>query len=262
MKYSRREGKEDVLGLVFWHYFRHKESFAITERNDGFIEAEDPQIWFSKYDKWLDVEKRAMGYVKSKSVLDIGCGTGRHALYLQKERGFDVLGIDRSPLAIRVCKLQGLKKAEVQSITQFTLDAVRKNYSFDTILMLGNNFGLFETLRRARWLLSKFNKITTDDAAIIAQSIDPYKKPHEYAHLRYYKINRMKGRMPGQSKMRIRYKSYKGRWFDYLFVSKREMKSIVNGTGVWNVDHFLDSTDAPGVYIAIIGKGGTMRGRL
>jgi cyclopropane fatty-acyl-phospholipid synthase-like methyltransferase len=40
------------------------------------------------------VEKKSMGYVKGRTVLDIGCGPGRHALYLQNERGFDVLGID------------------------------------------------------------------------------------------------------------------------------------------------------------------------
>jgi SAM-dependent methyltransferase len=256
MKDSKGEGEKDVLGLIFWDYLHHKESLGITERNDGFIEAEDPQIWFSKYDEWLDVEKKAMGYVKGRTVLDIGCGTGRHALYLQKERGFDVLGIDTSPLAIKICKLQGLNKAKVQSITQFTVNAVRRNYySFDTVLMLGNNFGLFESFSRARWLLRKFYKMTSNDASIIAQSIDPYKKTREHAHIRYYKMNRMKGRMPGQSRMRIRYKNYKGRWFDYLFVSKEEMESIVNGTGVWRIDHTLDSTDVPGVYIAII-RGG------
>src|SRR5919197_543641 len=123
MKDSKGGGEEDVLGLIFWDYLHHKESLGITERNDGFIEAEDPQIWFSKYDEGLDVEKKAMGYVKGRTVLDIGCGTGRHALYLQKERGFDVLGIDTSPLAIKICKLQGLNKTKVQSITQFTVNA-------------------------------------------------------------------------------------------------------------------------------------------
>jgi hypothetical protein len=68
------------------------------------------------------------------------------------------LGIDRSPLAIKVCKLQGLKKAEVQSVTQFTLNAVRKDYTFDTILMLGNNFGLFETLEGQDGCSSNFIK--------------------------------------------------------------------------------------------------------
>jgi 2-polyprenyl-3-methyl-5-hydroxy-6-metoxy-1,4-benzoquinol methylase len=125
------------------------QSFGITERNDGFIEPEDPQIWFSNYNEWLDIEKKAMKYVKGRRVLDIGCGTGRHALYLQNEKGFDVLGIDTSPLAIRVCKLQGLKKAEIQCILQFTVKEIRRrrDYSFDTILMLGNNFGLFGSFR-------------------------------------------------------------------------------------------------------------------
>jgi SAM-dependent methyltransferase len=105
MQNNKREG-EDVLGLIFWDYLHHKEGVGITERNDGFIETEDPRIWFSKYDEWLDVEKKAMGYVKGRMVLDIGCGTGRHALYLQKERGFDVFGIDKSPLAIKICNFK------------------------------------------------------------------------------------------------------------------------------------------------------------
>jgi 2-polyprenyl-3-methyl-5-hydroxy-6-metoxy-1,4-benzoquinol methylase len=257
MKKKDNNDDEDALGHMLWDYFHHhKESFGIIERSNGFIDPEDPQIYFHKYSEWLDVEKKAMKYVKGRRVLDVGCGTGRHALYLQNEKnGFDVLGIDTSPLAIKVCKLQGLKKAKVQSITRFTLNAVRRNYSFDTVLMLGNNFGLFESFRRARWLLRRFHKMTSDDASIIAQSIDPYKKTHEHAHLRYYKINRVKGRMPGQSRMRIRYKNYKGRWFDYLFVSKREMENIVNGTG-WKIERFLDSTDVPGVYIAIMSSIG------
>jgi SAM-dependent methyltransferase len=254
---NNNEEKEDAdaLGQLLWDYFHHKDGFGITERSDGFIDPEDPKIYFYKYNQWLDVEKRAMRYVKGKRVLDVGCGTGRHVLYLQnKKKGLDALGTDTSALAIKVCKLQGLKNAKVQSITQFTLKQ-RRNYTFDTILMLGNNFGLFGSFRRARWLLDRFRKMTSDDASIIAQSMDPY-RTHEQAHLRYHKLNRMKGRMPGQIRMRVRYKNYKGRWFDYLFVSKREMENIVNGTSGWKIEHFLDSTDAPGVYIAIISSIG------
>ena len=194
---NNSEEHDDALGQLLWDYFHHKDGFGITERSDGFIDPEDPQIYFHKYNQWLDVEKRAMKYVKGRRVLDIGCGVGRHALYLQnKRKGLDVLGIDTSALAIKVCKL-GLKHAKVHSITQFTLKQRRRNYTFDTILMLGNNFGLFGSFRRARWLLQRFHKMTSDDALIIAQSMDPY-KTHEQAHLTYHKLNRMKGRMPGQ----------------------------------------------------------------
>jgi hypothetical protein len=130
----------------------------------------------------------------------------------------------------------------------------KKSYSFGTILILGNNFGLFENFTRARWLLPKFHKMISKDSSIISQSMNPY-RTHEQAHLTYRKLNKMKGRMPGKIRMRVRYNSYKGRWFDYLFVSKQEMENIVTGTG-WKIERFLESTDVPGVYIAIISSLG------
>jgi 2-polyprenyl-3-methyl-5-hydroxy-6-metoxy-1,4-benzoquinol methylase len=53
-------------------------------------------------------EKKAIDYAKGR-VLDVGCGAGRHILYLQK-KGLKVLGIDQSPLAVNMCKLRGAKK--------------------------------------------------------------------------------------------------------------------------------------------------------
>src|SRR2546427_10718949 len=85
-----------------------------------------------------------MRYAQGK-ILDVGCGGGRISLYFQK-RGFDVLGIDASPLAIKVCKLRGLQKARAMSIT----DVSSPLGMFDTILMIGNNFGLFGSPNRAK----------------------------------------------------------------------------------------------------------------
>ncbi|MDP2650044.1 MAG: methyltransferase domain-containing protein, partial [bacterium] len=56
-------------------------------------------------------EKDAMKFAGGR-VLDIGCGGRRHSLYIQK-KGFDVVGIDNSPLAIKISRLRGLKKAKV-----------------------------------------------------------------------------------------------------------------------------------------------------
>lgn len=116
--------EEDAVGQMLWAYYKGKEVFEIWERNDGYISASpnEPKN-FSEYEDWLPYEKRAIEFAKGR-VLDIGCGAGRHSLYLQK-RGFDVLGIDSSPLAIKVCKLRGLKKARsCQSKTQISSRAL------------------------------------------------------------------------------------------------------------------------------------------
>jgi 2-polyprenyl-3-methyl-5-hydroxy-6-metoxy-1,4-benzoquinol methylase len=63
-------------------------------------------------------ETKAFSHMRGR-VLDIGFGAGRIAIYLQK-KGFDVLGIDVSPFAILVCKLRGLRRAKLISITQLS----------------------------------------------------------------------------------------------------------------------------------------------
>jgi hypothetical protein len=57
--------------------------------------------------------------------------------------------------------------------------------------------------------------------------------------------------MGGQARIRIRFRKYVGRWFDYLMVSKEEMKEVLKGTG-WKIREFIDSDNSR--YIAIIGK--------
>lgn len=238
---------QDAHGYAMYDHFKGKGGFEIAERDDDFITPTSaPKVYFSKFRDWPPHQKKAMRYVTGK-VLDIGCGAGRHCLYLQ-DKGFDVLGIDLSPLAIKVCKLRGLKKAKSVSITQISSNLGK----FDTLLMLGNNFGLFGGFNRARRLLKRFHKITSEKARIIAESMDPY-KTDEPAHLEYHKFNRKRGRMSGQLRLRVRYKKYATPWFDYLLVSKDEMQNVLDGTG-WQVKSFLDSDDP--MYVAIIEKEG------
>ena len=125
-----------------------------------------------------------------------------------------------------------------------------KPNSFDTIIMFGVNFGLFGNFKKAKKLLKTLYKITSPNALIIAESNDPY-KTNDPVHLSYHKLNKKRGRMAGQIRMRIRFKNYISNWFDYLLVSKKEMKDILNGTG-WKVKKFIDSGNY--MYIGIITK--------
>lgn len=236
---------QDAWGHEVYDYLKDKGGHEIVERDDGFFDVTGgPAIYFSKYEDWPSHEKQAMRYVRGR-VLDIGCGAGRHSLYLQ-EKGFDVLGIDMSPLAIEVCKLRGLKNAKVMSITQIS----SRLGTFDTLLMLGNNFGLFGSFKRATWLLKRFRKITNEKARIIAESRDPYETTDPF-HLEYHKFNRKRDRMSGQVRIRVRYKKYVTPWLDYLLVSKDEMEEILEGTG-WKVRRFIDWEEEGSMYVAII----------
>ena len=63
---------------------------------------------------------------------------------------------------------------------------------------------------------------------IVAGANDPY-TTEDPAHLAYQERNRKRGRMPGQLRLRVRYRDLIGPWFDYLIVSPDEMATIVEG---------------------------------
>lgn len=237
---------KDACGQEIWSYMNKEESYEIVERDDGYIcMSSGAQAYFQDFKDWHRYQKEAINFSKGK-VLDIGAGAGRVSLYLQK-KGFDVTAIDNSPLAIKVCKKRGVKKAEllpIEGISRF------KPNTFDTVIMFGNNFGLFGNFKKAKNLLGRLYKITTKNAFIIAESNDPY-KTNDPVHLLYHELNKKRGRMPGQLKIRIRFKNYIGNWFDYLLVSKEEMRNILKGTG-WKIKKFINSKKSS--YIAIIEK--------
>ncbi|MDP3994186.1 MAG: class I SAM-dependent methyltransferase [bacterium] len=218
----------------------------IVERDDGFIEGSSySDRYFEDYPKWSEKEKKAIALARGR-VLDIGCGAGRHSLYLQR-KGFDVTGIDNSPGAIKVCKLRGLKKTRLLSVEQI---GNFKPDSFDTIMMMGNNFGLFGSSRKAKTLLGKLSKITSRHAKIIAENRNPY-RTNRKVHLSYHEFNRKRGRLAGQLKLRVIFNKIIGDWFDYLFVSPQEMRKILNGTG-WKIKRII-SEKSPD-YIVVIEK--------
>jgi len=248
---SKFTAKQDAYGRAMWDYFHSKRGFEVVERDDGLISTSSgPPYYLADFKKGPTHQRKAIQLAKSK-VLDVGCGAGRVALHLQR-KGLDVLGIDNSSLAIKVCKLRGVKKAKAMSIMQ-----VSRNLGiFNTIVMYGNNFGLFGGFKRARWLLKRFHRMTGPQGRIIAESNDPYPRPGRPGlpcHLEYHKWNRRRGRMGGQLRFRIRYMTYATPYFDYLLVSKDEMRDIVAGTG-WKIARFFDSAERPSVYVTLLEK--------
>jgi SAM-dependent methyltransferase len=111
------------------------------------------------------IEQKAIQLANGKT-LDIGCGAGSHSLYLQNERNINVHSIDISKNAIQACLLRGLKN--VQAIDVLDLE----NEKYDTILLLMNGTGIFETLEKSTIYLQKLKSLLNPNGQILIDSSD------------------------------------------------------------------------------------------
>lgn len=238
------KAQQDAFGRALYDHHLGKADWAIVERNDGSIEPMGLAQFFPAHADWREHQRRCIALARGR-VLDVGCGAGRVALHLQR-KGMAVVSIDNSPLAVKVCRLRGLRKVRVLPVAQVS----RRLGTFDTIVLYGNNFGLLENARRARWLLRRFAAMTSPAARILAETNDPYQTSNPL-HLRYHRRNRAAGRMGGQVRIRVRYQDLATPYFDFLIVSKDEMRRIVCGTG-WRIARFIDSPGS--IYIAVLEK--------
>lgn len=211
----------------------------IVERDDGFLDSVR-MSYFAPVTKWPAVERRALRWARGR-VLDAGVGAGRAALELQR-RGRSVVGIDVSPGAIEVARSRGVRDVRLLPFEKVD-DSLGR---FDTIVMFGNNFGLFGSPTKAKRLLRRLRPLAD---RIVAASNDPY-ATDDPAHLAYQERNRKRGRMAGELRLRVRYRDLVGPWFDYLIVSPDEMATILEGTD-WQI-HRLVEESGSGYYVAVL----------
>jgi len=234
----------DAYGWELWNCYQGITDYEIVERDDGFVDPGSALPYFETFNQWPIHERKAILQARGP-VLDIGAGAGRVALYLQ-ERSQQVLAIDSSPLAIKVCRERGVKTARILSID--AVSALRRK--FGSFVLFGNNFGLFGGVAKARRVLAAMDRISTPDAIVLAATTNPY-RTREPAHLSYHQRNRDRGRMAGQIRMRIRYRQFRSDWFDYLLASRDEVHAVVGKTP-WVVAEFVES-DGPG-YVVVLRK--------
>jgi SAM-dependent methyltransferase len=237
---------QDAMGHALLDALDGRPKTMVIERDDGMAEADFPTtLYLAPYDQWHDNERAAMERVRGR-VLDMGVGAGRHALYLQ-EQGHEVVGIDISPGALEVCRRRGLRHVRLVSARNVGV----KLGTFDTIIMMGNNFGLMESRERARRLLYRLARLTSLDSHIIAATLNIYATT-DPDHLAYHERNRQRGRMAGQIRLRLRYRTLRSPWFNYLMVSPDELRQLAEGTP-WRVEELIGDPEQ-GLYIAVLGK--------
>lgn len=234
--------EDDVYGALLDDVLAGRRVSEIDERDDGLLMVFDAEYLVAPFTRWSDpTERKAMRFVRGR-VLDVGCGGGRVCLHLQ-DRGLDVVGIDASPGAVAVCKRRGVLDAR-----QMRIEDVPTTWGpFDTMVFLGQNFGMLGSLSRARRILRRLARLTNGRGRIVAETFDPHGLD-DPVQRRYLARNVARGRMPGQLRVRMRHRELATRWMDWLQVSKDELRDLLEGTG-WALSRTIG--DGPS-YVAII----------
>ena len=231
----------DIWGRIFldaWRGEKHPHSFHRDDGNVGI--AESAAHYFERP---RSITEREVLQTLRGRVLDLACGAGRYALYLQ-ELGCDVVAVDSSPGAIEVCRERGCRDARVIAIDD--VDATLG--MFDAIVCMGNSFGMDSSLTTMPSRLRRMATILPPNGKLIVSMIDPLATV-DPAHLAYHTRNRDAGRPVGLARMRVGYRSQLGDWQELWMPTPAELDVAARVAG-WGVVASLADGNSY-VYIAI-----------
>ena len=154
------------MGKAIWDYYHNEDPKDLqTETSISELDELPVDYLFRIYEDMNDLEQKALDLAKGK-VLDIGAGAGSHALHLQNERNLDVTALDISPKSVEVCKLRGVRKAVAENMLHYSGE------TFDTVLLLMNGTGIFQSLLVIDIYLKKLYSLLNQDGQILIDSTD------------------------------------------------------------------------------------------
>ncbi len=131
-------------------------------RTDGRIE----EHYFSSPADWSNSWKSLLDSLDGP-VLDLGCGAGQHALYLQDDR--EVVAVDVSPGAVEAARDGGVDDVRVTDM--FALDFPRNR--FRSVLLNGTQLGLAGSFAGVRAFLSDLATVTDESGVAVVDNYDP-----------------------------------------------------------------------------------------
>lgn len=210
----------DPFGVAILDYFEGNKKASILV-NSNITENEKIKVstLFRTFRSMPEIEKIALDLCSGK-ILDVGAGSGAHALVLQKQ-GLDVTALDISPLACDVMHKRGIVNVVNQDI--FTFDSDK----FDTILFLMNGVGIAGTLDGLDNLLKKLTNLLNKGGKIYLESTDiMYMFVEEDGSM----LIDLNGAYYGELQYEIRYDNHTSN-FPWLYIDYGTLETHANEQG-------------------------------
>lgn len=200
---------KDPMGNAIADYFRYGKSSTLRVFSSQFDEDEIPvEQLFRTYNEMPHIERRALD-LSQGAILDVGAGSGCHALALQA-MGKSVTAIDISELATDTMRQRGVLDAR-----NVDLYDVRLTDTFDTILLLMNGSGIIGNLEGMDRFFSTMKRLLRPGGCIYMDSSDlKYLFEEEDGS---YLID-IAGEYYGMVDFRMQYCNIKGDTFDWLYI--------------------------------------------
>lgn len=201
--------ESDPMGAAIADFFHTKRAGKLRVFSSQFEEDEIPVRELFRTAQQMPLLERTALELATGRILDVGAGSGCHALTLQ-EQGKEVCAIDISPLSVAVMQERGVK--EVQLVNLFDERFVEQ---FDTILLLMNGSGIIGRLENMPAFFLKMRQLLRPGGSILMDSSD----------LRYlfededgsYLID-LAADYYGEIDFRMQYKNIAGESFDWLYI--------------------------------------------
>ena len=197
------------MGTAIAEYHRTGRAGTLRVFSSQFDEDEIPvEQLFRTLDEMPAIEQRALAMARGK-VLDVGAGSGCHALALQ-EMGKMVTAIDISELSVEVMRQRGVEDA--RAIDLYDEHFVER---YDTILLLMNGSGIIGNIAGIERFFYRMKQLLRPGGCIYMDSSDlKYLFEEEDGS---YLID-VAGDYYGMVDFRMQYKQVKGEAFDWLYI--------------------------------------------
>ena len=209
---------KDIFGTALKSFFFDKDHSKLWVLSDQMEKDEMPvKYFFRDFNIMPEIEKIALQNCKGK-ILDIGAGSGSHALWLQSQK-LDVTAIDHSSGCIEVMRKRGVKQAIEKDIFDPIAIGLEEG-KFDTVLLLMNGIGIAKSLDELPAFLNRLKDLLSENGQILFDSSDlKYLYLEDDGSL----LIDLNGPYYGEMNFRYLYKDQKGSWFKWLYIDEQMM---------------------------------------